>query len=151
MIEQSIALVLLGGGLTLVGNAIVQAIKNRGDAATAAMNARAKLEEHWTDTTLELVDALRTELTSARDELAELRPLIVRLAHFEEALDHIHALLAALRSGSEIEVAASERRARAFLNRMRGDDAKGEMRQAVQTAISAARIVEDSAKGGKAS
>jgi hypothetical protein len=141
---------ILGAGATQVANVIVQSIRSRGETDSAKVNAHAKLEEHWTDTTLELVDSLREELKIVRDEVQQLRPLVSQLAHFEEALDHIHALLASLRSASDIEIGAAVRRAQAFLNRMRGIDAKGEVRQAVQTEISAARIVED-ARAGKQS
>lgn len=138
---------LLIGGVGAVfgwlGNVFVQLIRTGGETDGKKMETKAKLEEHWTDTTLELVDALRSELSDARKELGELRPLITRLAHFEESLDHLHALLAAHRSGNEVEIKAAERRASAFLARMRGDTSKGEVRQAVQVALSAQRIVND--------
>lgn len=143
MIEGEIITGAIGAVFGFLGNALVQLIRTGGETDGKKMETKAKLEEHWTDTTLELVDALRSELSDARKELGELRPLITRLAHFEESLDHLHALLAAHRSGNAVEIAAAERRASAFLNRMRGDTAKGEMRQAVQTVISAQRIVED--------
>lgn len=132
-----------GAGVTLIANVIVQAIRSAAETDTARVSAQAKLEEHWTDTTLELVDSLREELKIVREEVHQLRPLVNQLAHFEEALDHIHALLASLRSANDSEIAAAVRRAQAFLNRMRGVDAKGEVRQAVQTEISAARVVDD--------
>lgn len=143
MAEPSLIYGLLGTVFGVVGTAVVQLIRTGGETDGKKMETKAKLEEHWTDTTLELVDALRSELSDARRELGELRPLITRLAHFEESLDHLHALLAAHRSGNAVEIQAAERRASAFLSRMRGDAAKGEMRQAVQTVISAQRIVED--------
>jgi hypothetical protein len=139
---------IIGAGVTQIANVIVQSIRSRSETTTAKVSVQAKLEEHWTDTTLELVDSLREELKIVREEVQQLRPLVSQLAHFEESLDHIHALLAALKSGSDIEVTAAVRRAQAFLNRMRGVDARGEQRQAVQTEISAARIVED-ARAGK--
>lgn len=147
-LEPNLLAATIGGVCGWLGNVLIQLIRSGGETEGKKIDARTKLEEHWTDTTLELVDALRSELTGARKELGELRPLITRLAHFEEALDHIHALLAALRSGNEVEIRASEKRAQAFLARMRGDQAKGEMRQAIQVALSAQSIVEDVTKKG---
>lgn len=146
-LEPSLLAAAIGGVCGWLGNVLLQLIRTGGETEGKRVDAKADLEKHWTDTTLELVDALRSELTDARRELGELRPLITRLAHFEEALDHIHALLAALRSGQEIEIKASEKRAQAFLGRMRGDEAKGIARQAVQTAVSAERIVRDAKEG----
>lgn len=137
----------LGASGTLIASVIVQMVRSRGETDSTKLSTQAKLEEHWTDTTLELVDSLREELKTVREEVQQLRPLVAQLAHFEESLDHIHALLASLRSANDVEIAAAVRRAQAFLNRMRGVDAKGEARQAVQTEISAARIVEDVRQG----
>jgi hypothetical protein len=138
---------VLASGATLLGGVIVQSIRSAAETDTARVSTQAKLEEHWTDTTLELVDSLRKELTTVREEVQQLRPLVGKLAHFEESLDHIHALLASLRSANDIEISAAVRRAQAFLNRMRGTDAKGEVRQVAQTQISAARIVNDAISG----
>ena len=132
-----------GGAFTAIGQVCVQKIRSRGETHAADRTVDAKLQEHWTDTTLELVDTLRQELHDSKDELASLRPLVAKLAHFEEALDHIHALLAARRSEKEAEIEASARRAQAFLHRMRGDDKKGEQREAVQRELSAKRVVKD--------
>jgi hypothetical protein len=60
--------------------------------------------------------ACRAELAAARMEAAELHVLQGRLAHFEEALDHIESLMGA--KGTD-ERRAAERRARQFLTRMR--------------------------------
>lgn len=103
------------------------------------LKSRTELEKHWTSTTIELVDALHEELRGAKDELAALRPMAVRLAHLEEALDHIHALLA---SSTDAECIAAERRAKAFLKRMRGDERSGQRRQEVQADVSAETMVE---------
>lgn len=125
--------------LTLLGRAAVQWIRSR----AGNREVDADLQKHWTEVTLQLVDELREELGSAKAELAALRPILTTLGHFEESLDHLHALLAALRTGTTEELSAAVRRAEAFLRRMRGDDAKGETRQAVQTLLSAQRIVKD--------
>jgi uncharacterized membrane-anchored protein YhcB (DUF1043 family) len=97
-----------------------------GAAATVAVQmirGNNDLEKHWTKTTVELIDALRKELEQSRLELskhvASTRELQTLLAHFDEALDHIHALIS---SDSDAEKAASQRRAQAFLKRMRTSD-----------------------------
>lgn len=127
-----VATFLGGGGVTLV--------------AVQWLKGRVELEKHWTGTTLELVDALHKELRGAKDELAALRPMAIRLAHFEEALDHIHDLLA---SETTQEKASAERRARAFLNRMRSDERRGQRRQEAQSEASTKAVVEDFKKGAE--
>lgn len=136
-----------GGACASAATVAVQWLRSRGERHATDRTVNADLQKHWTDTTLELVDALRSELHEAREELTGLRPLVAHLAHFEEALDHIHALLAALRSESRDELKAAERRAQAFLRRMRGDDRKGEQRQAIQRRVSGARVIKDSEEG----
>lgn len=122
---------LSGGGVAVV--------------AVQWLKGRVKLEKHWTATTIELVDALRVELKGAKDELAALRPVEVRLAHFAEALDHIHDLLA---STTVQERATAERRARDFLTRMGMDERLGQRRQEAQADASIDAVVEDFKKGG---
>ncbi len=142
-----IAIACIGsGGLSAVATAwLTSGASRHGTDRTVD----ADLQKHWTDTTIGLVEALQGELHTARGELATYRQTEARLAHFEEALDHIHALLAALKSVNEQELVAAERRASAFLRRMRGDDAKGEERQAVQRSVSAERVKHDARRGRK--
>jgi hypothetical protein len=105
-----------GGGLTLLAQGASTWLKARGERHSADRTVDAQLEEHRDRLTFELLDAARTEVAAARHEAASLRPMVARLAHFEEALDHIHALLHA---DTVEEKNAAERRARAFLHRMR--------------------------------
>jgi hypothetical protein len=112
-----------GGGLTLLAQSGTAWLKARGERHRTNRDADVKLEEHRDKLTFDLLDAARVEVAAARDEAASLRPMVARLAHFEEALDHIHALLHA-QMGEERK--AAERRARAFLSRMRSiADARG--------------------------
>lgn len=123
---QVAAAMMGGGALTAGGHVAVQWLRSRGERHGTDTSATVKLQEHWTDTTLALVNELKEELREARGELHQLRSMTARLAHLEEALDHIHALLAALRSDDAAEIKAAERRAQAFLRRMRGDRARSE-------------------------
>lgn len=104
------------GGMTLLAQSRTAWLKARGERHRTDQDADVKLEAHRDKLTFDLLDAARVEVTAAREEAACLRPMVARLAHLEEALDHIHALLHA-RMGEERK--AAERRARAFLNRMR--------------------------------
>jgi hypothetical protein len=131
------ALLAAGGWF---GHVIVQWLRNRSADHSVDRNIDAQMEQHWTKTMLELVSTLRNELAEAKIEITALRPMEARLAHLEEALDHIHALLS---SDSDAERRAAERRARAFMRRMRGDDAKGELRNAVQAVRSARNLIDD--------
>lgn len=127
-----------GGGLAWVGSGLVQWFKSRGDRDV-------QIEEHRDGLTFDLLKAAREEMAELRKEVTDLRGLTAKAAHIEEALDHIHAWLHA---EGEAEIRAAERRARAFLKRMRPDpvEERGEQRNAVQRQVSAANIVKD-AKG----
>lgn len=133
----TVVLSAIGGWLATIG---VQWLKSRDSRHQVDRTVDAQVEEQRDKLTFELLQQARQEVAEAKTEAAHLRPMVARLAHFEEALDHIHALLS---SETDAEKAAAERRARAFLRRMRGDDTKGEMRNAVQTQISAERLIQD--------
>lgn len=133
----------VGGVAVFLGNLVIQWVKTRGDRSSAQASAEVQLEQHRDKLTFDLLAAARSELAVVRDQLTAargeaelLRPLQARLAHFEEALDHIEALL---NSDTPEEEAAAERRARAFLNRMRrAADAIGALRNEAQIRRSAA-------------
>ena len=82
-----------GGGITLLAQSGTAWLKARGERHRTDRDADVKLEAHRDKLTFDLLDAARVEVAAARDEAASLRPMVARLAHFEEALDHIHALL----------------------------------------------------------
>lgn len=125
----------VGGVVSFLGTLAVQWLKTRGDRSSAQASAEVQLEQHRDKLTFDLLAAARSEVAAARDEAAHLRPLQARLAHFEEALDHVEALL---NSGTPEERAAAERRARAFLKRMRrAADAIGTLRNEAQIRRSA--------------
>ena len=129
---------ITGGGLTWLGNAILQWRKERSTTEVRINKQRDGL-------TFDLLKAARDEMGELRQEVTDLRSLTAKAAHIEEALDHIHALLHA---EGDAEMRAAARRATAFLKRMRPDpvEEKGNRRNAVQREISAAHIIND-AKG----
>ena len=131
----------LGGAVTWAGTAVVQWIKSRGEREQARATADATLEQHTDKFALELLNAARVEIAAVKAELTDLRPLQTRIAHFEEALDHIAALLAS--EGAD-ERKVAERRATAFLNRMRRlNEARGTLLNEAQIARSAASLPPD--------
>lgn len=121
-----------GGALTLGGQYVIAWMKGRDVRHVADREADAKLEEHRDSLTFDLLNAAREELTAFRQEVSSLRPLQARVAHLEEALDHLHALLHA---DSDAEWEAAERRAKGFLKRMR--PGVGELRNMKQAGESA--------------
>ncbi|ARR52119.1 hypothetical protein HY78_00915 [Rhizorhabdus wittichii DC-6] len=133
-----------GGGGTLVFQGVVAWWKSRADMRRDDREADARLEERRDKLTFDLLDAAGEERTALRSELAELRPIIARVAHLDEAFDHIHALLHA---EGEIERRAAERRARAFLRRMRPEI--GDLRNSAQAATSAQRVARDIEESGQ--
>ncbi len=137
LIDLSVA-GLLASAATLGARALTGWLRAaRGDRAVGA-----KLEEHRDHLTFELLDAAREEVTAVRKDMAEYRQMNTRVAHMEEALDHLHALLHA---DGDSERQAAERRARAFLRRMRPDI--GELRNSVQKVASANNIIADIERG----
>lgn len=127
-----------GGGGTLVFQGIAGWWRSRVEMRRDDRDADARLEAHRDKLTFDLLGAAREEMTALRGEIAELRPISARMAHLEEALDHIHALLHA---EGEVERRAAERRAKAFLRRMRPEI--GDLRNSAQAATSAQRVVRD--------
>lgn len=124
---ESALLVIGGSGGTMALQYGAAWLKGRGDIHRANRDVDAKLEEHRDSLTFDLLTAAREEMASLRTEATSLRPLMIHAAHLEEALDHLHALL---HSESDLERAAAEKRAKAFLRRMRPQI--GDLRQAEQ-------------------
>jgi multidrug resistance efflux pump len=106
-----------------------------------------RLEIHRDDLTFELLKAARDEVAvariemeSLRDEVQTLRALEQHFYHFQQALDHLDAVLYAETAD---ERATAERAAKAFVNRMRRlNEAKGTVANEAQRASSAIRLAE---------
>ena len=125
MSEWAQLLPLLGatGVAGWAGNASLQWFKARADRQQASVTSAVDLEKHSDQLMFDVLAASRTEITAARVELEELRPLRTkyalieaRLAHFDEALSHLQSLL---ETRTPEDRAQAERLARAFVNRMR--------------------------------
>lgn len=108
---------------------------------------------HRDELTLQIIRAGREEISTARLEVEDLRDEVKKLRamenhfyHFQQSLDHLEALLLAV---TQEEREASERNARAFLNRMRRlQEAKGTVANEVQRAVSGNSIIEREKKDG---
>lgn len=139
--------VAITSGLMASGATIwVQWLRSGSDTYKTNRTVSADLEKHWTHTTLELVDAFHQELKEAKSELSALRPMAVRLAHFEEALDHIRNLISA---ETEKEKTLADNRARDFLHRMGWDERQGQRRAEEQSDDSADELVAKIKRRGK--
>ncbi|MFC0305287.1 hypothetical protein [Rhizorhabdus histidinilytica] len=133
-----------GGGGTLIFQGVAAWWKSRTEMRRDDREADARLEARRDKLTFDLLDAAGEWGAALRSELAELRPIIARVAHLDEALDHIHALLHA---EGEAERRAAERRAKAFLRRMRPEI--GDLRNSAQAATSAQRVARDIEEAGQ--
>lgn len=124
---QLAAAAMGGGGVTILGQVVAGWWKSRGDKYRVDREVDAELETERGKLMLDLIEAARADVTAVRKETAS-----IHAAHLEEALDHIHALLNA---DGDVERQAAERRARAFLRRMRPEigDIRNQ-RQAVRSA-----------------
>lgn len=130
-----------GGGGVLIAQHAFGWLKARGRTNADVDMHRDGLTIDMLQLAREEMAAMRLELAATKTEANDLRGLQAHLAHFEEALDHIHALLNA--SGAA-EKRAAERRARAFHNRMRRlSDARGAIINEVQRARAIERQPED--------
>lgn len=104
-----------------------------------------EVEKHRDDLTLKLIKAATEEAQQARKEVEEvrqenkaLRALEEHFYHFEQALNHLEAVLTASDSSTR-DIA--ERNATAFLSRMRRiQEAKGNIQQEIQIVESANRL-----------
>jgi hypothetical protein len=105
-----------GGGVTLLGQWASDWIKSRQTSSQHEMSLDAQLEQHRDNITFDLLKAAKEEITSLREEVIQLRPLSPRVAHLEEALEHIDSMLNA---SNDIERELAGKRAEAFLKRMR--------------------------------
>lgn len=110
----------------------------------ANLNADVKREEHRDSLTFDVIDVAREEIKRLNTEAAQLRPLVIHMAHLEEALDHLHAILHA---EGEAERKAAYARARAFLRRMRPE--VGDLRNAVQVRQSGETLAGSNAHQGE--
>jgi hypothetical protein len=125
-----------GGGGTLLLQTLNAWFRTRTEDRRSKLELGAKLDEHRDQLTFDLLTAAREEMKELRAEVSELRPISLRVAHLEEALDHIHALLHA---EGDAEKRAAERRAKAYLRRMRPEI--GDLRNSAQAASSAKAVL----------
>lgn len=129
------------GALTWLWRVYVHSDARRERRETKA----AEVEQHREDLTLELLKAARADSQAARSEIEDVRAenralqsLEQHFYHFEQALDHLEAILTA---DDEPARVVAERNARAFLLRMRRiQQAKGEIQQGIQIIESANRL-----------
>lgn len=96
-----------------------------------------RMEIHQDGLTFELLQAARgevsvayTEMKTLREEVKSLRALEQHFFHFQQAIDHLEAILFADNAQARVQ---AERAGRAFIKRMRRlNDAKGTLRNEVQ-------------------
>lgn len=124
-----------GGGLTLVGQWVGEWFKGRRENDQVARNLDAQLEEHKGELTFKLLEAAQTTVAEMQKQVSDMLPHIQAAAHLQEALDHIYALM---HSEGPEESRAAEKRASAFLRRMRPDI--GTLRNQAQTHDSAQEL-----------
>lgn len=123
--------------LTAVATWVGQAFLYRKDWRKMELDHKANIEASRDDLAIELLSSARAEVVTARsemeslrDEMKSLRSMEQHFYHFQQALDHLAAVLFAK---DEAEKSTAERNARAFLTRMtRLQEAKGTIANEVQ-------------------
>lgn len=126
-------------------------LRSRGESRKIELTHEEVLDAARTELTFQLLSSAREDLTAARGEMEELRgevtslrSLEIHFFHFQQALDHIEAIL---RASKGEEKATAERNAQAFLNRMRRlQDAKGTLANEAQVLASSVEIAGDKLK-----
>ena len=123
--------------LTATVTWIGQAFLYRKDWVKMELDHKEKVEVSRDDLAIELLSSARAEVVTARaemeslrDEMKALRSMEQHFYHFQQALDHLAAVLFAK---DDLEKSTAERNARAFLSRMaRLQQAKGTIANEVQ-------------------
>ncbi len=123
--------------VTAVVTWIGQAFLYRKDWRKMELDHAAKVDMSRDGLAVELLSSARAEVVTARaemetlrDEMKALRAMEQHFYHFQQALDHLAAVLFAK---DESEKSAAERNARAFLARMqRLQEAKGTIANEIQ-------------------
>jgi multidrug resistance efflux pump len=114
-----------------------QAMHHRREIRKIELENASKIDTSRDDLAIELLSSARAEVITARSEMSGLREEITSLRameqhfyHFQQALEHLSAVLFAKNHASR---QTAERSARAFLNRMaRLREAKGTIANEVQ-------------------
>ena len=127
-----------GGGVTLLGQWAGDWFKGRRQDAHHERSTDARLEEHRDNLTFKLLEAAQASVEALQKKVDELMPLQPAAAQLREALDHIHELLHA---EGPVEEKAAERRARAFLRRVRPE--VGDLRNRLQAVRSGQNLRHD--------
>ena len=130
----------------------LQAQQHRATARRSMIEGDAEIEKTRGELTVQLLSSAREEAIEARREieglhgqLASLRSLEQHFFHFQQALDHLDAILTAADPAAR---ESAERVAKAFLKRMRRVmDAKGTIANEVQRVDSALAVAERLARG----
>jgi hypothetical protein len=139
------------------GTWLFQGLAHRREIVKIRSEHSASVDVSRDDLAIELLSSARAEMVTARsemailrDEISLLRPMEQHFYHFQQALDHLSAVLFAKNSKEKV---AAERNARAFLNRMmRLREAKGTLANETQRVDSAIALAESAVKkeGGQA-
>lgn len=134
-----------------------QGLAHRREVRKISLEHAATVDVSRDDLAIELLSSARaevvtarSEMTALRDEINALRAMEQHFYHFQQALDHLTAVLFAR---SPKEKTTAERNARAFLTRMiRLRDAKGTIANEAQRVDSALSAVEKEIRkeGGQA-
>lgn len=109
--------------VTALGTGVGQYLLFQRQWRKDGLDAEAVVEKTRNDLTIQLLSSARAEAVAARSEIdglhmqvTSLRQLEQHFFHFQQALDHLDAIVNAESEGAR---KAAERSGRAFLNRMR--------------------------------
>lgn len=135
--------IVIGG----IGTWLIQLYVHRDVRREKRLAKAEQVERQRDDLTLQLIKTvseeaaqMRSEIEEVRQENKALRALEEHFYHFEQALNHLEAMLTATDADTR---AVAERNASAFLTRMRRlQQAKGNIQNEIQVVESANRLNE---------
>lgn len=114
-IESTVSVAAISVVAGFMGNVLIQWMRSGDRRHEAGRKFDLQLAEHRDKLMFDVLGAAREEIAAARKEASELRPLVIHLNHFDEALSHIESLINAQ---TEDENERARQAASDFLQRM---------------------------------
>lgn len=114
-LDNIVSVAVLSGVFGFASAITVQWMRSGDRRHEAGRKINLQLAEHADKLMFDVLGAAREEIAAARKEASELRPLVIHLNHFDEALSHIESLINAQ---TEEENERARQAASDFLQRM---------------------------------
>jgi len=95
VVSDAIQIALIAPAGSIFGAGFGPAITASSKIICGNRNVDMKLKEHRDELTFDVIKTARDEIKRLNEEATQLRPLVIRMVHLDEALDHLEALTTA--------------------------------------------------------